>query len=55
MLRGIVNPLFDRAIERNPKFGQLVLELEQQATELREQAVHNANSLTRENGMTVPS
>ena len=55
MLRGIVNPLFDRAIERNPKFGQLVLELEQQATELREQTVHNANSLTRENGVTVPS
>ena len=55
VFRKIVNPLFDRAIEHNPKLRQLVLELEQQATELRDRTVHSADSLTGENGATFPS
>jgi NAD(P)-dependent dehydrogenase (short-subunit alcohol dehydrogenase family) len=47
VLRGIVNPLTDRAIERDPKIRQLVLELEEQATARRNQAVHDPDSLTR--------
>jgi hypothetical protein len=35
VLRGIVNPLSDRVIEHDAKFGQLVLELEQQASSHR--------------------
>jgi NAD(P)-dependent dehydrogenase (short-subunit alcohol dehydrogenase family) len=35
VLRGIVNPLTDRVIEHDPKFGQLLLELEQQASSHR--------------------
>jgi len=35
VLRGIVNPLVDRVIEHDAKFGQLVLELEQQSSSHR--------------------
>jgi len=35
VLRGIVNPLTDRVIEHDPKFGQLLLELEQHASSHR--------------------
>jgi len=35
VLRGIVNPLTDRVIEHDPKFGQLLLELEQHASSNR--------------------
>ncbi len=54
MLRGIVNPLFDRTVEHDPKLRQLVLELER-ATELRNQTVDKADSAGRHNGATVPS
>jgi NAD(P)-dependent dehydrogenase (short-subunit alcohol dehydrogenase family) len=54
-LRGILNPLFDRATERDPELRQLVLDLEQQVTGLRDQAVTTADSLTRETGATVSS
>jgi len=40
VLRGILNPLFDRATEHNPELRQLVLDLEQEVTELRDEAVH---------------
>ncbi len=52
VLRGIVNPLFDRTIEHDPKLRQLVLQLEQQATNLRD---HDADLLTRHSGATVAS
>jgi len=55
VLRGIVNPLIDRAIEHDATLRRLLLELEQQARDLREQTVHSVDSLTRENGPTVPS
>lgn len=46
VLRGIVNPLIDRAIERDPKIRQLVLELERQSTARSEQVVRDAESPT---------
>ncbi len=52
VLRGIANPLFDRTIEHDPKLRQLVLQLEQQATNLRD---HDADLLTRHSGATVAS
>lgn len=55
VVRGLVNPLFDRSIEHDPEFRQLVLKLEQQAIDLRDQTAHNGVSLTRENGAAVPS
>jgi len=55
VLRGIVNPMFDRAIEHNPTLRQLVLELEQQATGLRDQTGQYDDSLTRDDRATVPS
>ena len=55
LLRGIVNPLTDRILERDPTLRELVLELEQQANAHRNQALHNADSHTRETGATAPS
>jgi NAD(P)-dependent dehydrogenase (short-subunit alcohol dehydrogenase family) len=45
VLRGIVNPPTDLALERDPKVRRLVVELERQATEHRNQAVHDSDSL----------
>ena len=45
VLRGIVNPPTDLALERDPKIRRLVVELERQATEHRNQAAHDSDSL----------
>jgi NAD(P)-dependent dehydrogenase (short-subunit alcohol dehydrogenase family) len=45
LLRGIANVLIDAMIERDPKVGQLVLELEQQAIARCDQEVSHSDSL----------
>lgn len=54
MLRGIVNPLLDLATERDAKVRRLILELEEQAIESVSRQSTTPDSLTRENGATVP-
>jgi NAD(P)-dependent dehydrogenase (short-subunit alcohol dehydrogenase family) len=54
VLRGILNPVIDAAIERDPKIRELVLELERQAAPQSAQTVHHVEALGRESGPTVP-
>jgi hypothetical protein len=55
LLRGILNPVIDAAIERDPTIRRLVLKLEQQASAQPAEMVHNLAPRERHSGTTVRS
>jgi NAD(P)-dependent dehydrogenase (short-subunit alcohol dehydrogenase family) len=55
LLRGLINPVIDAAIERDPKIRRLVLELERQATAQPAQTAHNLDALEPERDAAVPN
>jgi len=53
VMRGLINPVFDRALEHDPKLRRLILKLEQQACQARDQTFDD--TVSSENGTAIPS
>ena len=52
-MRGLINPVLDRALEHDPKLRRLILKLEQQACQARDQTLDD--TVSSENGTAIPS